>query len=456
MTNIVNQFQGGMWQDDHFVSIGQSIYSHGINITQTPWELKLMPPIEVQSGYTEDELTTSIFSPENGTIWYGTGGGLVKNFTSGATVQDTGFTLDVMDWILFLWKFYIFTGRYVFKTTYTSGALSSLSTWYDPWVNEGYHHPVVYQGGEMYFPSGKNVKYTDSTGVIQTLFTTDFSNNVRAVSVQGNTLRIYTENLLSIVDIGSKTVSYSQVLPFVTNGVKSDGKVDYVTTDWDELYVCSGLEWRKIAEYTNSDALNNYLNIPKFTFKSSVQSTCIAVANGRVYTLDRISDRLLIYGKKMEGLPQSFSYWPIHDNQSIGATIYPITNFSAVFAQGNIIYVGYTANSLNRLGSINTITNTTTACFEWVYIIPPNDFGDYSILKSIDEIRVGKEGTTGQLWASIDDGTYELVDTLNQTELYHKVTTYKKDFRKISFMVKMYSTVDKITNIDLRFNTRQV
>lgn len=56
-----------------------------------------MPPIEVQSGYTEDELTTSIFSPEKGTIWYGTGGGLVKNFTSGATVQDTGFTLDVMD-----------------------------------------------------------------------------------------------------------------------------------------------------------------------------------------------------------------------------------------------------------------------------------------------------------------------------------------------------------------------
>lgn len=127
-----------------------------------------------------------------------------------------------------------------------------------------------------------------------------------------------------------------------------------------------------------------------------------------------------------------------------------------MFAQGNIIYVGYTANSLNRLGSINTVTNTTTACFEGVYIIPPNDFGDYSVLKSIDEIRIGKEGTTGQLWASIDDGTYELVDTLNQTELYHKVMSYKKDFRKISFMIKMYSTVDKINNIDLRFKTPQV
>lgn len=456
MTNVVNQFQGGIWQDDNFVSVWQSIYSHGIDITRNPWELKLMPPIEVQSGYTETPTTTSIFSPETGTIWFGTSDWKVKAFTSGATIQDTGFTLDVMDWILFLGKFYIFTGRYVFKTTYTSGSLSSLSTWYDPWVNEWYHHPVIYQGGEMYFPSGKNVKYTDSTGVIQTLFTTDFSSNVRAVSVQWNTLRIYTENLISIVDIGSKTVSYSQVLPFVTNGVKSDGNVDYVTTDADELYICSGLEWRKIAEYTNSDTLNNYLNIPKFTFKSSVQSTCISVANGRVYTLDRITDRLLMYGKKMEWLPNSFSYWPIHDNQSIWPTIYPITNFSAIFAQGNIIYIGYTANSLNRLGSINTTTNTTTACFEWVYIIPPMDFGDYSMLKSIDEIRIGKEWTTAQLWASIDDWAYEFVDTLNQTELYHKVMNYKKDFRKISFMIKMYSTVDKIMNIDLRFKTPQI
>jgi len=31
-----------------------------------------------------------------------------------------------------------------------------------------------------------------------------------------------------------------------------------------------------------------------------------------------------------------------------------------------------------------------------------NDFGDYSMLKAIDEIRVGKSGTGGTLWASID------------------------------------------------------
>lgn len=74
----------------------------------------------------------------------------------------------------------------------------------------------------MYFPSGKNVKYTDSTGVLQTLFSVDFSNNVRGLSIQGSNLRIYSDKLISIVDIGTKTVSYSQVLPFTPTGVTTD------------------------------------------------------------------------------------------------------------------------------------------------------------------------------------------------------------------------------------------
>lgn len=109
----------------------------------------------------------------------------------------------------------------------------------------------------MYFPQTEtktnNVGYTDSTGVLQTLFSTDFSQDVRALTIQGSTLRIYTENVLSIMDIGSKTITYSQTLPFVVNGAKSDGNVDYVITDSDEMYIMSGLEWRKLAEYQQSD-----------------------------------------------------------------------------------------------------------------------------------------------------------------------------------------------------------
>lgn len=41
------------------------------------------------------------------------------------------------------------------------------------------------------------------------------------------------------MDIGSKTITYSQLLPFVVNGAKSDGNFDYVITDADEMYVMS-------------------------------------------------------------------------------------------------------------------------------------------------------------------------------------------------------------------------
>lgn len=153
----------------------------------------------------------------------------------------------------------------------------------------------------MYFPNNYNVYYIDSTEVLQTLFTTDFSRRVRGVSVQGSNLRVYTDFLVSIVDIGSKTVSYSQTLPFSINGVKSDGLVDYVITDTHEMYICSGLEYRKVCESEKSDTLANYTaSNTKFTFKTAYSATTLSIANGRVYTLDNNAPRFLIYGKKME------------------------------------------------------------------------------------------------------------------------------------------------------------
>ncbi len=158
----------------------------------------------------------------------------------------------------------------------------------------------------MYFPTtastGKNVSYTDSTGVLQTLFTTNFSNNVRALTISGTSLRVYSENLLSIVDLGTKTVTYSQQLPFVVNSAKSDGNVDYVITDNDEMYVLTGLEFKKLSEFYDSNTLGNYISDSnKFTFLSGVQNTTLSVGNGRVYAIDGSSqNKFYIYGKKME------------------------------------------------------------------------------------------------------------------------------------------------------------
>jgi hypothetical protein len=169
----------------------------------------------------------------------------------------------------------------------------------------------------MYFSSGKVVKYIDEFGNLETLPQT-FSTDVKALSISGTTLRIYTENTLAILDVGTKTVSYSQHLPFVTGGVTTDGIMDYVTSESDELYICSGLEWRKIAFYQESDVIlasseaNN-----KFSFQNNRLGRTISCANGRVVTLDSLISRAMVYGAKMQGLPQAFQYLPKHDNETV-------------------------------------------------------------------------------------------------------------------------------------------
>ena len=450
--NIASNFSGWMSQDDFFVGKWQSIYSHGIDLLRSPSELKLMPWIEKSAFHDTSMQVTSIFSPVADLVWYARSDGWIREYETGnGVIQISNPSQIISNWILFLGNFYIFTDRYVYKTTYSAGALSGISTWYDPWTNEWWHHPVSYQGGEMYFPSGKNVKYTDSTGTLQTLFSVDFSNNVRGLSIQGSNLRIYSDKLISIVDIGTKTVSYSQVLPFTPTGVTTDWIIDYVTTDSNELYTCSGLEWRKIAGKTLSPQLEAYTNSPKFTFTTSKFSPCISYSNGVLYTINQEEDRIMAYGRKMEWIPNAFAYLPVTSAQ----TTTLINEFSCVFALNGEVYTGHKVGSDYQVWRMS-YTRSEWNCANGVYIIPPTDFGDYSILKQIEEIRVGKTGTGGELWCSINEATFELVGALDQTDLEQKFMTYKKDFRQISFMIKLSASSDVVRNIDLRFTNRIV
>ena len=447
----INQFFWGMSQDDMLYSKGQCIYSHGIDVTRSPSQIKLMN--ELTRVYTSTVEVCWIFSPEQSTVWFGTSDGKIKDAANGNTIIDTGFSERIIDGCLFLGNFYAFTPFKVFKFTYTAGALSSQSTWLN-WTGQ-YRHPVIFDGWEMYFPTtastGKNVSYTDSTGVLQTLFTTNFSNNVRALTISGTSLRVYSENLLSIVDLGTKTVTYSQQLPFVVNSAKSDGNVDYVITDNDEMYVLSGLEFKKLSEFYDSNTLGNYISDSnKFTFLSGVQNTTLSVGNGRVYAIDGSSqNKFYIYGKKMEWVPNSFSYWPIHDSSTSA-----VTTVHSIFAQGNKVYVGYQIGSSYYIGFVNYDPSVTQTCYEGVMIFPEFDAGDYSLIKNLDEIRVGKTGTTGQLWLSIDWGAFTQIDTLNQTEFENKTLneSVKKEFREMALMVKLYSSNDSIKNISVRYS----
>lgn len=459
--NYQNQFQWGMGQDDNLLATGQCIYSYWIDTTRVPSEIRLMAGIEDFASVTETQPITSIFSPVTWTVWFWTSDGKIKD-TWGWEITDTWAWIPIIDACLFLWYFYVFTRRIVYRYSYSSGTLSSKTTFVpDGGTNRYYRHPVIFHGWEMYFPQTEtktnNVGYTDSTGVLQTLFSTDFSQDVRALTIQGSTLRIYTENVLSIMDIGSKTITYSQTLPFVVNGAKSDGNIDYVITDSDEMYIMSGLEWRKLAEYQQSDLTEQvpWITGWKFTFKTSKEATTLAVWDTRVFTIDRLQPRYLIYGKKMEWLPSAFCYWPIYTAlDAIDPINYQlITTFYAVFQQNNTTYVSYLSWGEYRLWRVKSNEPFATA-YEWIYVMKANDFGDYSVLKAIDEIRVGKSGTGGTLWASIDGGAFEQIDDLDQTELYNKTIDFKRDFHELALMVKTTGCI--VRNIDVRFTPRQI
>jgi len=453
--NILSDFSGWISQDDFFVGKGQCIFQQGIDTINFPSELRLMPQVNYESAGVW-EWCTSIFSPEWDYIWYGAEDWKVKDWTTDAVKMDTLDTRDVTDWILFRGNFYIFSNLYVYKTTYSSGTLSALSTFHTHSSAYEYCHPVDYQWILLFFWSWKTIKYTDSTWVLQTL---DIINKtIRWLSISGNYLRVYTEDSIALVDVGTKTVSYSQSLPFVPNGVTTDGIIDYVTTDTDELYICSGLEWRKLAGKTDSNTLGNYATSDtKFTFKGSTWPKGTAFASGKLYAIERTSGRVLMYGSKMQWLPQQFQYLPAHDASTTWwVDIYPIESPVTVYAKNNTVYYSYTTDWGNRRWQIDFSYTVWGTCYEGIYIAPPTDFGDFSIIKSIDEIRIGKVGTAGELWCSIDWANFELVGNLDQTDIEQKFISYKKDFREISFMIKLYSSADRFKNLDLRYNTRQV
>lgn len=456
MNYNISDFSGWMSQDDSFLWKGQCIFQQGIDTIRFPWEIRLMPPLTYSTRYGTEEIT-SIFSPASWTIWVGTGAWIVRNYELNETKIDTGDTRDIIDWILFRGYFYIFSNRYVYKTTYTSGSLSALSTFYDHWTAYWYCHPVIYAGNEMYYPSLNTVRYIDEFWNDNVMPQT-FSTNVRAISISGNTLRVYTETTLAIIDIGTKTVSYSQLLPFVVSGLATDGIADYVTTEWDELYVCSGLEWRKLASYEQSETLNQLSTEArdKFTFRSSNNGKTMCCANWRVFTIDRVvGTRAMMYGTKMQGLPNAFQYLPKHDNESTGGVnVYSISPRS-IFAQNNKVYIGYQCNGEERVGTID-FNSTDTACYEGIYMMSSTDLWDYSSIKALEEIRVGKDGTQAEIWMSIDGGNFTLLDDLDQTEIEHKVMNVWKDFREVAFMVKLYNQFDRIKNLNIRYNQRQV
>ena len=66
-----------MSQDDSIYSKGQCVYSHGIDVTRDPSDLRPMPVLS--RVYNNSAEISSIFSPEQSAVWFGTSDGKIKD-----------------------------------------------------------------------------------------------------------------------------------------------------------------------------------------------------------------------------------------------------------------------------------------------------------------------------------------------------------------------------------------
>lgn len=451
MVNFINSFYGGMSQDDSLMWKGQYVYSDWFDISRYPSQIKPMCDL----SYVSSNLFTSeirwFFGADVWQEWLGTADGKIYRI-DGTLIDDLWFTSAVYAWIYFHNYFYVFTTDRVIRYTYAAGSLTWQATVRT--LTQPSARPVIYAGSIMFYAgwltSSNNVTYIDNTDVAYDLFTVDLSTQVTGVSIQGNYLRVYTLDSIVIVDIGSKTVSYTIKIPFQPTWVTSTTNIDYVTSPAWELFVCSGLDYKQIAEKTYSDILYAaWINAwVKYDFNDSYSQNSITYSNDRLYVIDNNST-YVVYGSMNEWTQKSLFYWLV--NSSL-ATFDEVT---ALYASWNSLYIAWRDWTNYRAWVIdhNNYSNIAASrCSQATIITPALDFWDYSIQKALDEIRVWMEGQ-GTLWASFDGGAFVKIGTLNQTELYQKIMGYKKNFRDVALMVKLTNNTyaSRLSNIDIRF-----
>jgi hypothetical protein len=338
------------------------------------------------------------------------------------------------------------------------GSLATKRTWTFIWKTA----PVFY-GWELYFCGNAawtntlNVTVVDKYGNMDDVFENDTASSVQWLSVTWGYLRVYTRDVLAIVEIGGKTVQYSQQLPFVANNVVSDWKIDYVTTDDGELYACSGLEVQQIAEKWFSGILSSYsTSSNKYDFTSWITRGNMSYSNDRLYIADNRWN-YVIYGSKLPWMDKVFCYGSPHYGDNAAEIM---TDVTALKADWNKLYLAWNTWTVYQVWYVDMNDYSGDKCPEGILITRSQDMWDYSLEKAIQEIRVWMEWV-GELWVSINQWTFVFVWNLDQVTLYQKIMSYKNNFREISFMIKIKNEAWahpewSLKNIDLRFTSLPV
>ena len=279
------------------------------------------------------------------------------------------------------------------------------------------------------------MRWLDSAGVWQDVFEEDLQYDVRGLTIIANTLRVYTQKTLTVVDIGSLTVIDTIEYPFEIRGVHNAGNLDYVkglnnerpvaSNYYITLYVCSGLEFQPIYRPHDCDSL---LQWQTDVFDYNLD-TNFDVQSNLLPSLATYGDNLFIaseegsafvYGSTVPGIPKSLSRLPAIDSEGD-----LIDEVYSVHVYEGVLYLGYKANSKFKIGKYEAYREGSTAdkATDGMWISRRMDMGDRSRRKHLQEIRIGKhpDSTSSQLYIRKDQGSWELLDTLNETGRAHRV-----------------------------------
>jgi hypothetical protein len=96
----------------------------------------------------------------------------------------------------------------------------------------------------------------------------------------------------------------------------------------------------------------------------------------------------------------------------------------------------------------------TSRCTDATWISQVIDAWDRSRKKALQEVRIGKStlSTTSTLYIRVDWGNWVLLDTLNETDSFHRVIRPWYDFYEIELAIKMTDADEQISEIEIRFD----
>lgn len=469
----IDTFYGWHSQNEDFFAEWQHIYSMGISHQKNPRYLQLDDQLQVlrSDQFTTQDIT-AIF--DNGsTVFIWTDEWKIYDTTTGNPLRialPSG--EEVRYGYVFQNKVYVSTSNgsdTVWDDFYSIAVSNTTSTWdvWDlttEWTSTGLSCSMIWWLNSNLFVVGwdvsaKNVGWTDWIVPYDGVFESDLLDLVIGTTITANTLRVYTQTSLTIVDLWSLTVIDTVQFPFRVNSITGSGDIDYGLAEinnlwgWTEyaLYAFSGLSHQRIVTPTISASYDQWQSdVTNFSRTSKFETWfgrfVVRAWDWLVY-VGGGANTWFVYGSRIPWLSPSISEIPTYDSE--GHKVQQV-NFLHVF--NGDLYIAYTANNINKIGKYSMYDVSGTKTSEGMWISRKLDMWDKSRRKHLQELRIGKQWTASELYIRPDEGSWTLLATLNESGRFHRVINPQHDFYEAELGLKITESNEKISSIEVRFD----